>query len=791
MGSWKSRRKGLSDQASRLYSVWMIKSIELINWKTHKHTVMNFQKGVNVLVGVMGAGKSSIIDGISFALFGTFPSLNHKRTTIENLISNRPKAEDSAEIRIKFAIGKDEYTVSRKISKRESTFSRIEKNGSYLQTQTARVNEEVENLIKINYDTFSRAIYAEQNRLNYFLDLTKSDRKRQIDEMLGLDSFAKAEENATSLINQIRSMVSDEEQLMAQIDVRELKAQLEKMTKERQALEEEQKILQNRSREGEQSLLKLQKGLSDLKSKYERSKRISKEIAELSSKIETLKRELKGIDELVRDRTSTESEFAAKSKTLSSLEAELRRLRKEESELVKAFAQAETMLKLNREKEQEREKLMESMKGNKIEEMEKKIREDDAGLQEMISELASLKAKRTEIREWSEELAKHVSKCPLCERELSDEMKKTLLDQKNASLKEADSSIARMEKRLSEIEKGLTDLRKGYEKMKIAGEKLNDYANLDSTIERYSIEAKKSKEMHLEVNAKIEKSSKEMEQLNKIVSDLNVKIDAIKRKEKHEMEIKEASMLMEERGKELKELNTDEKILYSMQEQITKESAQLSDINSKIGGNVRYLQSLESQITEKAKSIASIAAITDRIESRRRQVGEMNKFKGALIETETELRNSLVTAINALMQNIWMELYPYADYTGIRLNAKRDDYALEASIGTDGNGSREWVEIEGIASGGEKSVACLTMRIALAMVIVPNLKWLILDEPTHNIDENGISKLIEVFGNSLPKVVEQIFIITHDNSLKNISSARVFQLDRNKDKNEYTSIVEL
>ena len=45
-----------------------------------------------------------------------------------------------------------------------------------------------------------------------------------------------------------------------------------------------------------------------------------------------------------------------------------------------------------------------------------------------------------------------------------------------------------------------------------------------------------------------------------------------------------------------------------------------------------------------------------------------------------------------------------------------------------------------MASGGERSIACLAMRIAMAMVIVPNLRWLILDEPTHNIDEQGISK---------------------------------------------------
>jgi len=128
----------------------MIKSIELINWKTHKHTVMNFQKGVNVLVGVMGAGKSSVIDGISFGLFGTFPKLNHKRTTVEELISNRPSVKDDAEVRVTFTIGSDEYTVTRKLNRKESTSSRLEKNGSYLQTQTARVNEEIESLIKVN-----------------------------------------------------------------------------------------------------------------------------------------------------------------------------------------------------------------------------------------------------------------------------------------------------------------------------------------------------------------------------------------------------------------------------------------------------------------------------------------------------------------------------------------------------------------------------------------------------------------------------------------------------------------
>ena len=83
------------------------------------------------------------------------------------------------------------------------------------------------------------------------------------------------------------------------------------------------------------------------------------------------------------------------------------------------------------------------------------------------------------------------------------------------------------------------------------------------------------------------------------------------------------------------------------------------------------------------------------------------------------------------------------------------------------------------------------MRIALAMVVVPNLRWLILDEPTHNIDPTGISKLIDVLGKELPGIVEQIFIITHDDSLRQIDSAMVYRLDRDKGINATTSVVEL
>ena len=150
-----------------------------------------------------------------------------------------------------------------------------------------------------------------------------------------------------------------------------------------------------------------------------------------------------------------------------------------------------------------------------------------------------------------------------------------------------------------------------------------------------------------------------------------------------------------------------------------------------------------------------------------------------MIDTEAMLRSKLIGSVNSLMQSVWSELYPYGDYTAIRLTAKKDDYLLESRVVLDGE--EKWLGIDSVASGGERSLSCLAMRIAMSMVIVPNLRWIILDEPTHNVDSNGIDRLINMLSNNLPKVVDQVFIITHDESMKQISNARVYMLDRDKE----------
>ena len=59
----------------------MITSIELGNFLSHTDTKLEFDNGVTVFVGHNGSGKSSIIDAITFSLFG-----QHTRKSNKGLI---------------------------------------------------------------------------------------------------------------------------------------------------------------------------------------------------------------------------------------------------------------------------------------------------------------------------------------------------------------------------------------------------------------------------------------------------------------------------------------------------------------------------------------------------------------------------------------------------------------------------------------------------------------------------------------------------------------------------------
>ncbi len=768
----------------------MLNYIELENWKAHGNTKIHFSKGTNIFIGQMGAGKSSILDAISFALFGTFPSLKSRRLKMTSLIRNKPEQKNNSKITLSFSIDEVEYIVERSISLTDAAKAKLQKNGTYLQSQPERVTEEIEKALKIDYDLFSRAVYSEQNRLDYFLELGSSDRKKQIDNLLGIDKFATAQENAGTLSNKIKDIIIESEKLVKSFDITKLKVEIEVLNGEIKKLEDD---LLSTSKEISDLVLSLnnsEKLLYDKKAALTKKLLIEKELAEIKSKLSVFEKDIKILQE---KKIPPIKEIKD---SLKEIEEKMNLLKKEQTEISETLQKLQ-VLNGRSEKElfdtekgiNEKLEITKKMHGKDLNSMRKKLELDSSILEELEKEHASFSAIKVEIERSISELKLAAAKCPICDNELSEDKKKEIITSKTILIEKTIENIQSLSKKKlakkAEI-KALSDeinnflLLKEREKLFEGIEDRHSKLLLEKPI--LSEKIKKARENFIQINSKLAQESDALSRYRSLKENAERLISIESEKDKLTIALKSkqetaATMpITDKEIDELQKLHTKTSSLLSEKKVIESSSKQ------------RYLDK-KKQIMEKQAEISKIERIIEDNNMKKSSIDELSKFRNALQETQALLRQRLVSSINDVMQSIWPEIYPYGDYTGIELKVAESDYDLNLRVMK--NNTYDWESVNAIASGGERSMACMALRIAFSLVLVPNLKWLILDEPTHNIDRQGLSKIVSLLNERLPNIIDQILIITHDEQLKQVSNGRIYSFTRNKEKNKETVIAEL
>lgn len=97
----------------------MLNKLILRNWKSHFDAEYDFSPGVNIIAGPMGAGKSSIFQAITFALFGSLPEIKSRDIKTVELVNRHPNAEET---QIKLLFSRDrEFAIRRSIHKKDGT----------------------------------------------------------------------------------------------------------------------------------------------------------------------------------------------------------------------------------------------------------------------------------------------------------------------------------------------------------------------------------------------------------------------------------------------------------------------------------------------------------------------------------------------------------------------------------------------------------------------------------------------------------------------------------------------
>ncbi len=148
-------------------------------------TTLDLTRHNNTLVsGENGAGKSTMLDALTFALFGkSFRGINIPQ--LPNSIN-----EKNCEVEIEFTIGKDEYRVFRSLKPKKFE---IYKNGTLLpQDAKSKDYQKIleEQILKMSYKSFCQVVILGSSNYVPFMKLTAADRRSVVENLLDIDVFS-------------------------------------------------------------------------------------------------------------------------------------------------------------------------------------------------------------------------------------------------------------------------------------------------------------------------------------------------------------------------------------------------------------------------------------------------------------------------------------------------------------------------------------------------------------------------------------------------------------------------
>ena len=327
----------------------MIHSIELIDFLAHHDTKLDFSNDATVFVGQNGAGKSSIIDAITFSLFGAHTRKNNKSLIRRGANKSLVKVDFSAN-------GKNYRTVRQIDAKGTLTAQFLEKNGEdFIPIAEGErkqfgesMTEEVEKVLGINFEKLKIASIVQQGELNSIIKAKPKEFKELLNTIIGIDRLDVAVESMKEVLKEFRKDIQtkhgfDDTQIELlenrmnefQNEIINSKPMMKKLEEEKQV--RETKIIQIEQEVEKDSVKEIQlRELEDQKEELvsyakETIKKIQREVMEEERKVN----ECKGCFSIVSKRGEIESRLFKLEEELQTIskklvESEKKKIRFEE-----------------------------------------------------------------------------------------------------------------------------------------------------------------------------------------------------------------------------------------------------------------------------------------------------------------------------------------------------------------------------------------------------------------------------------------------------------------------------
>jgi DNA repair exonuclease SbcCD ATPase subunit len=325
-------------------------------------TEIEFNKAkTTLIVGENGSGKSTMLDALTFSLFGK-PFRKVNKAQLVNTITNR----DSM-VEVEFSIGSNEYKIVRGI---KPNLFEVYQNGSLLnQSAEMRDYQEIleKQVLKLNYRSFCQVVVLGSASFVPFMQLPGGQRREVIEDLLDLKIFTTMNTLLKDKVlenNEKFSEVTSEQKIALEKIKLIREHMLEKQTNNEKLILEKVEVIESTAEkiEGlEKQLAEIDAELSSLVDSVKDEDRVSVRINKLSSLRHQIEAKLAVIDRDVEFFTSHKDCPTCKQEIDDKFRATTIESKKRDSSEIR-----EGLDKLSQQYDEEKSKLDSIMKTNSL-----------------------------------------------------------------------------------------------------------------------------------------------------------------------------------------------------------------------------------------------------------------------------------------------------------------------------------------------------------------------------------------------------------------------------------------
>lgn len=347
-------------------------SLEVNNFLGIENCKVQFKEGVFLILGQNGAGKSSLLEAIVFALYGT--GVRYGKKSPQDYIRSM---SSTCQIKFSFLRNGKKYEVLRRI-RSSGTEALLSENDTIIATQRTNVDRELQRILDTTYESFISTFFLPQGRATYLLTAKRSEINDIVFDVLFPKKILKSVQEKVSEIvkelqmehekvqarlsdlrirfEQISSAATSEKIESCNRKLKELQEQLELMGEKLKSIEQ-QRVWWQQVKELEKNVeyLKNEKNKLIIKAEEERKINLAKSIGKdyqifltIKEKVESLIKEQKKIQEQIKGYedsiAKTKKELASFEKNQDEVEQCITQLNFERERLQKIDLQSEPLL---------------------------------------------------------------------------------------------------------------------------------------------------------------------------------------------------------------------------------------------------------------------------------------------------------------------------------------------------------------------------------------------------------------------------------------------------------------